>query len=79
VVIISPALNCVDLSYKLHNNKIVTIVYKSDKRYKTKLLKYLKINHNIDEVNHKIKDYKITIKLLGITNKYKRYEIIDID
>lgn len=25
------------------------------------------------------KDYKITIKLLGITNKYKRYEIIDID
>ena len=76
---ISPASNCVDLSYKLHNNKIVTISYKSNKRYKTKLLKYLKVNHNINEVNHKIKDYKIAIKLLGTTNKYKRYEVIDIE
>ncbi len=76
---IKPASSCVDLSYKLHNNKIVTIIYKSKKRYKTKLLKYLKVNHNINEINDKIKDYKIAIKLLSTTNKYKRYEVIDIE
>lgn len=76
---ISPASSYVDLSYKLHNGKIVTIIYKSKKRYKTKLLNYLKVNHNINEINVKIKDYKIAIKLLGITNKYKRYEVIDIE
>lgn len=76
---IKSASSCADLSYKLHNNKIVTISYKSNKRYKTKLLKYLKVNHNIDEINFKIKDYKIAIKLLGTTNKYKHYGIIDIE
>lgn len=76
---ISPASSFSDLSYKIHNGKIVVINYNSKKRYKTKLLKYLKVNHNIEEVNRKIKDYKITIKLLGITNKYKRYEVVDID
>ena len=76
---ISPASSFSDLSYKIHNGKIVVINYNSKKRYKIKLLKYLKVNHNIEEVNRKIKDYKITIKLLGITNKYKRYEVVDID
>ena len=29
---IKPASSCIDLSYKLHNNKIVTISYNSKKK-----------------------------------------------
>lgn len=73
------ASNCADLSYSIHNGKVVTFIYKSSKRIKTKVLEMLKHDHDIDAVNKKLKQYNVQVILTSTSKQYKHYVIIDID
>jgi hypothetical protein len=73
------ASNCADLSYSIHCGKVVTFIYKSNKRIKTKVLEMLKHNHDIDAVNKKLKQYNVQVILTSASKQYKHYVIIDID
>ena len=67
-----------DLSFLTSKGKIATFNYKSNKRIKTKVLQAIKKEHNIDLHNKQLKEQGVKIVLTGETNKYKRYDIIDM-
>ena len=68
---------CADYSYYNHSNKIVTFNFKSNKRVKTKVLKFIKKEHQEGKINEYLNTLGLKLEKVLTTKKYIHYNIID--
>lgn len=71
------ARDCADYSYYNHSNKIVTFNFKSNKRVKTKVLKFIKNEHQETKVNEYLNTLDLRLEKVLVSKKYIHYNIID--
>ena len=53
--------------------------YSSKKRYKIKVINYLKYNHNFNDINSYLNTLGLRLRLIGTSRRYASFEIIDIE
>lgn len=68
---------CADYSYYNHSNKIVTFNFKSNKRVKTKVLNFIKKEHQEGKINEYLNTLGLKLEKVLISKKYVHYNIID--
>ena len=68
---------CADYSYYNHSNKIVTFNFKSNKRVKTKVLKFIKKEHQEIKINNYLDTLGLKLEKVLISKKYVHYNIVD--
>lgn len=68
---------CTDYSYYNHSNKIVTFNFRSKKRVKTKVLKFIKKEHQETKINEYLNNLGLKLEKVLISKKYVHYNIID--
>lgn len=68
---------CADYSYYNHSNKIVTFNFKSNKRVKTKVLNFIKKEHQENKINNYLNTLGLKLEKVLISKKYVHYNIID--
>ena len=68
---------CADYSYYNHSNKIVTFNFKSEKRVKTKVLKFIKNEHQEGKINEYLSSLGLKLEKVLISKKYIHYNIIN--
>lgn len=74
---IQPAYKFSDYHYTNHYLKIVTFKFNSKKRVKTKVLDFIKNNHQESEIIKYLKQYDLELCKLVTSKKYNHYLIID--
>lgn len=68
---------CADYSYYNHSNKIVTFNFKSNKRVKTKVLQFIKKEHQETKINEYLNTLDLKLEKVLISKKYIHYNIVD--
>lgn len=68
---------CADYSYYNHSNKIVTFNFKSNKRVKTKVLNFIKKEHQEGKINEYLNTLGLKLEKVLTSKKYVHYNIID--
>ena len=68
---------CADYSYYNHSNKIVTFNFKSNKRVKTRVLKFIKKEHQESKINEYLNNLGLKLEKALTSKKYVHYNIID--
>lgn len=68
---------CADYSYYNHSNKIVTFNFKSEKRIKTKVLNFIKKEHQESKINNYLSSLGLKLEKVLTSKKYIHYNIID--
>lgn len=68
---------CADYSYYNHSNKTVTFNFKSNKKVKTKVLKFIKKEHQENKINEYLDTLGLTLEKVLTSKKYIHYIIID--
>lgn len=68
---------CADYIYYNHSNKIVTFNFNSNKRVKTKVLKFIKKEHQEVKINEYLNTLGLKLEKVLTSKKYIHYNIID--
>lgn len=68
---------CTDYSYYNHSNKVVTFNFNSNKRVKTKVLKFIKKEHQESKINEYLNTLGLKLEKVLTSKKYVHYNIID--
>lgn len=68
---------CADYSYYNHSNKIITFNFKSEKRVKTRVLNFIKKEHQEGKINEYLNTLGLKLEKVLISKKYVHYNIID--
>ena len=74
---INSAFNCCDYGYVNHFGKRVCFHFKSKKRVKTKVMNFLKTEHQEAKIKEYLKQLDLSLNVLADSNRYKHYDIID--
>lgn len=75
---ISKAFNCCDYGYINHLGKMVCFHLKSTKRVKTKVLNFLKVEHQESKINQFLNELGLKLEGSIPSRRYKHYDIIDL-
>lgn len=68
-----------DYYYVNHSRKCITFHFESKKRVKTKVLNFLKIEHQESKINEFLKQYDLKLEVFGKSKRYLHYKIIDVE
>lgn len=68
---------CADYSYYNHSNRVVTFNFKSKRRVKTKVLKFIKNEHQEGKINEYLNTLGLKLEKVLTSKKYVHYNIID--
>lgn len=74
---INSAFNCCDYGYVNHFGKRVCFHFNSKKRVKTKVMNFLKAEHQEAEIKKYLSQLDLSLNVLADSNRYKHYDIID--
>lgn len=74
---ISKACCFVDVYY-IKKLRYYCFNYKSIKRHKIKVIKFIKNNNDINIIKEYLKNYNLDIKLISKSRRYKFYDVIDL-
>lgn len=72
------AMKCNDYGYINHSGKRVVFSYKSNKRHKTKVINFLKNNHDESKINQFLEPLNLKLNQYATSRRYIHYEIIDL-
>ena len=72
------AYNSYGYYYINHNNKYVCFMFNSEKRVKTKVLKFLKEERQEGKIKNYLKTHGLDLVLTHKSKKYLMYDIIDL-
>lgn len=76
---INSAFSCCDYGYVNHFGKRVCFHFKSKKRVKTKVIKFLKIEHQEANIIKYLKELGLKLDGSVPSRRYKHYDIIDLE
>lgn len=68
---------CADYSYYNHSNRVVTFNFKSKRRVKTKVLNFIKNEHQEGKINEYLNTLGLKLEKVLTSKKYVHYNIID--
>lgn len=71
------AYNNYDYYYINHSNKYVCFNFESNKRVKTKVLKFIKQNHEEVKIIKFLEQYNLILEKINVSKKYIMYKIAD--
>lgn len=76
---INSAMSCSDYAYYNHYNKRICFHFKFEKRVKTKVIKFLKENHEESKIIKFLETLNLKLVVIGDSNRYRQYEITEED
>ena len=71
------AYNCSDCYFINHNQKKVCFNFKSKKRIKGKVLKFIKENHQESDIIKYLNAFDLKLEIINKSKRYLTYNIID--
>lgn len=75
---INKAFNYCDYGYVNHSGKMICFHYKSKKRVKTKVINFLKKEHQEANIIKFLKELELKLDNSVSSRRYKHYDIIDL-